>query len=409
MKWFPSCGEVHLDPFPLGSEVQVITRGTIITDNQGAIISNSPEKTKAACNTINHIWEIMIVPEMKKRKESGLPIPFPLNSITILFDPKSKNKIFKYNEDCRLRAQMRLRPNISLKAGKDIHFDQICEICKVEPLTLDNSPTAFIMCKFNGKQISLYFDGRPNDLNFREDDWRDEEVWLANAYLETQLANIFGHLSLLIPRLRNYDIPFTIGPSSKKIKKIFEIVYEAKNSDDLNKRLSTVLTIKDAGSLVNNWLQFEAFQKRKGLLLEAFKCFKYGIHSGTTTVLMSQIEGIITEELISKQKGINQKGKSKNWITQIDEFYDIVMLENIGPMTLRILNGLVTFLKDSNLYRGFSWTEESTGINRHASLHGKDCSYNTRANSVRIILLFDALYWVFVALQTSRSEKGLKF
>lgn len=85
------------------------------------------------------------------------------------------------------------------------------------------------------------------------------------------------------------------------------------------------------------------------------------------------------------------------------------MSENIGPTTLRILIGLITFLKDSNLYRGFSWTEESTGINRHASLHGKDCSYNTRANSVRMILLFDALYWIFVALQTSRSEKGLEF
>ncbi len=80
------------------------------------------------------------------------------------------------------------------------------------------------MYKFNVKQISLYCDFRPNNPNFCNDNWKDEEVWLADAYLETQLASIFGHLSLIITQLRTYDIPFTIGPSSKKIKKLFEIV-----------------------------------------------------------------------------------------------------------------------------------------------------------------------------------------
>lgn len=54
MKWFPSCGEVHLDPFPLGSKIQVITRGSIITDDHGAIISKNPEETQAVCNTLRN-------------------------------------------------------------------------------------------------------------------------------------------------------------------------------------------------------------------------------------------------------------------------------------------------------------------------------------------------------------------
>ncbi len=83
LKWFPSSGEVDLDPFPAGSNVVVITRGTVVTDDQGSIISNSPEETQAVCNSLNNAWEIMVLPEMKKRKESGLSIPFPLESITI--------------------------------------------------------------------------------------------------------------------------------------------------------------------------------------------------------------------------------------------------------------------------------------------------------------------------------------
>lgn len=403
-KWVPSCGEVNLDPIPQGSKVKVITRGTFVTDNQGNLISNSPEETQTICNLLNHMWEIIVIPEIKKRKESGLQIPFPLESFTVLFDIKNNNKIFKYNEECRLRTQMMLRPNISIKAGQDIYFDHICEINKVKPPTLDNRPVAFIMYKQTGKQISLYCDFRPNDPNFHEDDWKDEEMWLADALLETLLAASFGHLSLLIPQLRTYDVPFTIGPKSKNIKKMCEIINSAKNVDDVDRRMARILTIKEVGFIVDNWLKLEAFQARKIILLDAFKCFKYGINSGVITILMSQVEGIITEELKSRQKGIKKDGTAKDWRTRINEFQDLVTSEDIGPLTRRILYSLVTFLKESNLYKGFSWTEGNTGINRHASLHGKDFSFNTRANSVRMILLFDALYWVFLALQTSRSQ-----
>lgn len=410
MKWTPSCGEVNLNHFKLGSKVTVVTRGTFITDNQGSLISNSPEETQTFCNLLNHMWEKIVTPEVKKRKESGLPIPFPLESVTVLFDLKNNNKIFKYNEECGLRGQMRLRPNISIKDGENICFDKICDIDKVEPPILYNRPVAFLMYTQSGKQISLYGDFRPNDPNFCEDEWKDEEIWLADALLETWLARSFGHLSLLIPQLRRYDVPFTIGLKSENIKKMCEIIKDAKTSDEFDKRLSKVLTIKEAGSLIDNWLTLKAFQMRKEILLDVFKCFRCGIHSGVITILMSQVEGIITGELISKQKGIDKSGNPKHWRPDlINDFKDLVVSEDVGRLTLRILDGLITFLQNSNLYKRFSWTEENTGINRHASLHGKDFSFNTRANSVRMILLFDALYWIFLALQTSRSQEGLEF
>lgn len=154
------------------------------------------------------------------------------------------------------------------------------------------------MYKQYGKQVSIYFDFTPNDPNFSENGWKEEEeIWLANAYLETILASSFGHLSPLIPKLRTYDIPFTIGPKSEKIKEICEIVDKAKNIDDADTMLSNILTFEDVSLLEKNWIYLKSFQKRKELLQDAFRCFKYGIHSGVVTILMPQVEGIITEEL----------------------------------------------------------------------------------------------------------------
>ncbi len=137
------------------------------------------------------------------------------------------------------------------------------------------------MYKQYGKQVSIYFDFTPNDPNFSENGWKEEEeIWLANAYLETILASSFGHLSPLIPKLRTYDIPFTIGPKSEKIKEICEIVDKAKNIDDADTMLSNILTFEDVSLLEKNWIYLKSFQKRKELLKDAFRCFKYGIHSG---------------------------------------------------------------------------------------------------------------------------------
>jgi|GEM_PF-4547023 len=404
MKWFPSCGEVKFNPIPPGTKVKVITEGIIVTDSEGYLIQDSPEETQTICNTITDVWEHIIVPDLKRRKKSGLPIPFPVLSFTVLFDRINNKNIILYNEECSLKTQMMLRPYTSIEAGTGVYFDHICDINKVEPPILDNRPVAFFMYSLSGKQTSIYFDFRPNDPNYCDNEWKEEELWLANAVLETILASSFGHLSLLIPKLKTYDIPFTIGPKSENIKKICEIVDKAKNVDDADTILSNILTFEDVSLLVNNWVSLESFQKRKEILLDALKCFKFGIHSGVITILMPQVEGIITEELISINKGIKKNNRTHNWETRVNDFENLVISKNVGQLTLRILDGLVSFLKDSNLYQNFTWTEEDTGINRNATLHGKDCSFNTCANSIRMILLFDSIYWVFLALKTARDS-----
>jgi hypothetical protein len=262
------------------------------------------------------------------------------------------------------------------------------------------------MYKQSGKQISIYFDFRPNNSNFSDNEWKEEESWLANAFLETILAGTFGHLSLLIPKLKMYDIPFTIGPKSDTIKKICGVVNKAKSVDDANTILSDILSFEDVSLLVNRWVSLESFEKRKEILGDALKCFEHGIHSGVVTILMPQVEGIITEKLVSVNKGMIKNNTADKWESRVYEFKDLVISKNVGQLTLKILDGLVSFLNDSNLYQRFVWTEEDTVINRNATLHGKDCSFNTCANSIRMILLLDSIYWIFLALNTARQNDG---
>ncbi len=115
---------------------------------------------------------------------------------------------------------------------------------------------------------------------------------------------------------------------------------------------------------------------------------------------MPQVEGIITEELYCQLYSRNKAPDTLE--SRFNAFEDRVKSEKVGPLTLKILDSLVSFLKDSNLYKKFKWTEEDTGINRNATLHGKDCSFNTCANSIRMILLLDSIYWIFCTLESAR-------
>ena len=184
------------------------------------------------------------------------------------------------------------------------------------------------------------------------------------------------------------------------------IVEKGIEKEELDKKLSRSITRSEVEYLVDNWLTLDLFAKRANILKEVSKSFKNGIYGSVILLLMSQVEGIITEELVSCGKGLKENGEAKYWTIRIEEFFEIVKKEEIGPLTSRILNGTLHFLKESNLYSKFTWgSTNNNRVNRHASMHGKDVFFNTRANAIRMILLFDALYWIFLAISISR--KGI--
>jgi len=406
LKWEPKSGEIKHRSFEKGEKITVLHRGIFITDKQGGLLIRNPEDTQVFSNLINHVWELWAKPELKRRQEANLAVPYPLKGLYVLFEAgKDKSPTVKFNDEYHLIANIRLKRTTRLDKDQVISFDQFADFGTVNPPTKDGKPIGFLMVRFKGSQISLYFDFRPTNPKFNRKEWKDESRWLADACLETLLADQFGHLSLLIPELSKKDIPFTIGLKAEKMTKICKIIQENMEGDEINKKISRLVTRKDVKEFVKSWSLSPIFNERTSILTEIEKSYINGTYGAVIVLLMSQVEGIITEELISKKLGTNKNGKAKPWKTRIDEFYNVTNIEEIGPMALRILDGVYYFLNNSSLYRKFSWDSKSDDcVNRHAALHGKDTTFNTRANAIRMILLFDALYWILLAISFNKEK-----
>jgi len=399
-KWTPESGELKMESIPAGTEVSVVQRGVLVTDNKGMLLIRKHEDAQIFSNLLNHAWEIWVIPELKRREEAKIPAPYPLKKFIVLFDTeKGKIPTIKFNDEYEFKVHIRIKRGLKINKGDPITFDQIVDFEPIEPPSRNSKPIAFFIFHIDGRQISVYFDFRPNDQKFNVDEWTDEGKWLSEAYLETILAGQFGHLSLIIPQLSKYDIPFTIGIKSKKMEGLCNIVEKSFKKEEVDEKISHSITRTEVEYLVDSWLTLDLFDTRAGILKEVSKSFKNGIYGGVILLLMSQVEGIITEELVSRGKGLRENGKAKRWTTRIEEFGEIIKKEEIGPLTSRILDGTLHFLDHSNLYKGFTWNSTNVNrVNRHASIHGKDVSFNTRANAIRMILLFDALSWIFLAI-----------
>lgn len=410
MKWAPESGKIKMEPIPVGTKISVVQKGVFVTDKHGRLLIRKPKDTQVFSNLLNHAWKIWVIPELKRRKDAKIPAPSPLKKFIVLFDTeKGKSPTIRFNNEYEFKGSVRIKRGLTINKGDDITFDQLVDFGPIEPPLKDSKSIAFFIFQLDGRQISVYFDFRPNDPKFKADEWKGEGNWLAEAYIETVLARQFGHLALLIPQLSKNDIPFTIGLKAGRMETLCNIVEKNIKKKELDKKLSRSITRSEVEYLVDNWLTLDLFAKRANILKEVLKSFKNGIYGGLVLLLMSQVEGIITEELVLHKKGLKKNGKTKIWTERIKEFYKVVKKEEIGPLTSRILDGTQHFLNNSNLYSQFTWNStNNNSVNRHASIHGKDVSFNTRANAIRMILLFDALYWIFLAISISRKEKNNK-
>ena len=406
IKWKPSTGEIELEPIPAGSKVNVIAKGYFVTDQQGKLLVKRKEEVQVFANLLNHAWEIWVKPEIEKREKSGVPSPFPLKKFIVLFDtPEGNHPTIKFNDEYNLKASIRLRPNVAVKKDENVFFDMIADYGSIEPPTANSDPVAYFIFNRQDNQIAVYANFRPNYPDFDKSEWNKEHKWLATAHLQNILANQFGHLMLIIPELSRNDIPFTIGLVSVKMKALCRLIENDNNRNTLDEDISKIITNKNIISMFDNWITFEDLKNRNDIIAEVKKAFEHELYGCVVTLLMSQIEGIITDKLVHNDMGLYDNGKAKRWEVRRKEFDDLVRNKyDVGPLTLTILDNLSFFLSESNLYKQKIWESSTDGLSRHGSLHGIDIGFNTRANAIRMILLYDALYWILLATFMSGKE-----
>jgi len=400
MKWAPSTGEIKLEPLPVGSQVNIIQKKMFVTDRAGKLLVKRNEDIQVFANLLNHALEIWVKPEVERRKKAEIPISFPLEKFIVLFDtPEGTPPTIKFNDEYNLGGHFQLKPTLSVKEGDSIVFDMIADINSIIPPTVNGEPVGYFIFNQKGAKIAVCMNFRPGNPDFDRNEWNEEGKWLARFYLENILAYEFGHLILIVPELSRYDIPFTFGLKSTKMAKICELIKSGNTRQLLDDKILEIITDEDIISLFDNWTTFQYINNRNDILAEVKKAFEYELYGCVVTLLMSQIEGVITDKLVQEGMGLRDDGEAYRWKNRRKEFDELIRNKyKVGVLTLKLLDNFSFFMEESNLYKPQIWASSTERLSRPGSLHGMDVGFNTRANAIRMILLFDGLYWILLAM-----------
>ena len=149
---------------------------------------------------------------------------------------------------------------------------------------------------------------------------------------------------------------------------------------------------------VEGWNENKLFAKRKLIIKDALNAHILGKHTLSIPALLPQVEGLLSSV-------VNQPAGDPTRI-----FRDVIKNEYTNFLSNVSKDILLDLATSPILYGGISgnyftterfasWLEqkgykEEQLFNRAAILHGVQINYATKANSLRVFLLLDAVYWI---------------
>ena len=341
--------------------------------------------------------EIWIKPEIQKRKKMGkIDNKFVFKKCLIKM-PNNKPAIVEFDKEFGWVAVARKDHDASFEENDPIHNYQINEIINVQPPKIDNRPVAFIFLHFVKEQWNIFFDFSPthSDKNESENEWYMgktianslqkslEEQTAIDARMTTKPLNDAGLWS--IPALIHY-------PMSK-------IVYQLSVSDK-DGALNTLENYCNPSFLNNRiarWSNNTLFEKRKRVFQEAYETHKQELYTQSILSLLPNIEGIITDWLHETQSTSEKIPYRLD--KKMELFYSKISNSNLATPDNLIIESTIQFLQTGPLFQPSGrWKKQDNARfpKRHSAEHGKyDDSMYTKLNSIKLLLLFDTLHYLF--------------
>jgi len=125
-------------------------------------------------------------------------------------------------------------------------------------------------------------------------------------------------------------------------------------------------------AMLSGWKEYDCFTSRSHLASEAIDNYIAGKFASCVAVLLPCLEGIIGENITNRH--LRKK--------DIEALFSRYGMDKVA----------IRFYIDKVLIR-FDWSKKDvvSSLSRHKILHGKDTSYGTQENALKVILLFDAL------------------
>lgn len=183
----------------------------------------------------------------------------------------------------------------------------------------------------------------------------------------------------------NEEIPLGVARS------LMDMAIKKKNSDIDNYFISIL-----EGSFKSRLESFEELKlDRFQIIKEAIDCHIQGKYFASTTLFLTQADGVCQAKLYKKK---NENPNKKH--EYIDDF-----IEKAGIKRLSFFEPILKALTEkSTIDEHFDINEmrDTEGLKRHFILHGVDVDYGSRVNSLKAFSLFLCV-WDFIGLELLKS------
>lgn len=332
-----------------------------------------------------------IQPELElRRKNNNLSDEFQVRECLIKLHGDSP-PIISFNNEFRWEVKPTLAPNVTMNEGKPIYLHEVIDIGEVLPPTVNDQRVSFIYLFWNGKSYTIIVD--PYHPVFMDHPFSTQEVianHLRNHFKEVAIKNA----QYIGSKLHDMGLWIAISLLPYPISKIVERIGEG-SIDGATELLiahcdSDFLTKK----IVDTWHPITAFKRRSQFFDDALYCHKENRFHGSISILVGQIEGVITDWLYEieyydtdKKRSINTK--FKDFRQALDDIPNLLWIYNESK------DSMLRFLINKPLLQNFvKWNQNinSSFPGRHVVQHGK---YNedvfSQENSIKLFLLLDTI------------------
>jgi hypothetical protein len=351
-------------------------------------------------NLFNHINDMWVFPEIKRRREAGTLSENFLVRRCLVKLPKGEAAIVEFNDEVGWNTLIKKPETLPMVKGDAVFIHQVESVLGVAPPSHGGVQVACVFLYWTGVTWRILFDFRPNHEGFvpdNEDNWRYSQV-------------VADYLNLVLREMviRNHDTTqanvdrIALWPAQALVPYPFSAICElCRNGQFAEARTALVSHCDDVflTKLVSGWTNVPAFVDRSSLFEPALQAHIARQYTLSVSALLPQVEGVITDWIISQTPTEkipwSQESKTKRFRELVRAGAQRTYSDD------RIAESVINFILDGPVLATFKdWLSPVADPfpNRHMVGHGKfTVDLYSQENSIKAFLMLDTLYRIMAA------------
>jgi hypothetical protein len=344
---------------------------------------------------LNYVHNTYIQPEIDRRRHSG-----QLRDTIKVWEclvrlPANDVPIVQFNDEVGWEAESELVDGREVIKDRVYYAHEVLELKKIQPPKIKDEYVSYIYLFWEGYQYILLEDNTPSQEGFNPavNSFACHDIVLRHINNKI-MEKVVGNAKVVRERLHEIGLWVVTSLLYYPIAKIVERVGN-RDSEGAKQVLVEYCNIDFlTEKTVNTWDSVAVFRERYNFFDDALFNHKHGRYHGSISILVGQIEGVITDWLYEIDH--YSEDKKRSLPTKITDFRET--LENVPNllwMYREAKDSMLDFLDSEPWLQKFDkWMiySNSSFPGRHVSQHGKyDHNVYTEENSIKLFLLLDTI------------------